>query len=105
MLNKTTQELEEPADAWGEIHLSEARPFAGAAWTDDGTAREQRALKHRAEGEGRTVPCEPALTRILRRHLADFGDGPHGLLFYGVRGGDLPAITSGVPGAKPARAS
>ncbi|WP_019630217.1 tyrosine-type recombinase/integrase [Actinomadura atramentaria] len=88
-----TGEESESADAWGEIVLHKARPYVGAAWTDDGDPYEERALKHRADGQSRTVPCAPALTRILRWHLAEFGDGPDGRLFYGVRGGELPAIT------------
>jgi hypothetical protein len=37
----------------------------------------------------RPVPCYPALTRHLLRHLAEFGTAPDGRLFRGVRGGDL----------------
>ncbi|WP_326626641.1 tyrosine-type recombinase/integrase [Nonomuraea fuscirosea] len=91
--NPETGELEEPADDWGELHLAGAAPFAGREWTDDGSLREERALKHRADGETRTVPCPPALTRILRAHLAEFGTGPGDRLFTGVRGGELPGIT------------
>ncbi|GAB2947444.1 tyrosine-type recombinase/integrase [Nonomuraea fastidiosa] len=81
------------ADAWGEIHLLKAAPYSGRQWTDSGAAREERALKHRAAGHGRTVPIPPPLAAILRTHLADFVDQGNGRLFYGVRGGDLPVIT------------
>ncbi|MEV4400236.1 hypothetical protein [Nonomuraea sp. NPDC049607] len=91
--NPETGELEEPADDWGELHFAGAAPFAGREWTDDGSLREERALKHRAEGETRTVPCPPALTRILRAHLAEFGIKPGERLFTGVHGGELPGIT------------
>jgi integrase len=39
------------------------------------------------------VPTYPELTKILRRHLAQFGTAPDGRLFSGVRGGELPTIT------------
>lgn len=93
MKNEGNGEFEEPADAWGEIVVRKAAPFAGRDWTDDGALREERSLKHRAEDETRPVPCPPALTRILRAHLAEFAEGADGRVFYGVRGGDLPNIT------------
>lgn len=88
-----SEEWNEPEDNWGEIYLDEANPDAGAEWTDSGTARERRQLKHRAVGEGRTVPCTPELTRLLRDHLRRFGTGPDGRLFTGVRGGELARST------------
>jgi len=59
----------------------------------NGSRRERRQLKHRAEGDSRIVPTHPELTRILRDHLAQFGTAPDGRLFSGVRGGELPTIT------------
>ncbi|MFS2294079.1 MAG: tyrosine-type recombinase/integrase [Actinomadura sp.] len=91
--NPQTKEMEEPADAWGELHIRRAAPYAGRDWTDDGQLREERPLKHRADGESRIVPCPPELTRILRAHLAEFDEGPDGRVFYGVRGGELAPIT------------
>ncbi|MGW0810774.1 tyrosine-type recombinase/integrase [Nonomuraea sp. NPDC002799] len=91
--NGETGETEEPADDWGELHLANAAPFAGREWTDDGSLREERALKHRAKGQTRTIPCPPALSKLLRAHLAEFDTGPEGRLFTGVRGGELPSIT------------
>ncbi|MEV4580263.1 integrase [Nonomuraea jabiensis] len=79
--------------AWGELHLRKAAPYSGREWTDTGAAREERALKHRAEGHSRTVPVSPPLVRILRIHLTEFSDGPGERLFYGVKGGELPFIT------------
>lgn len=78
--------------AWGELQLRSATPDAGAEWTDDGSAREQRQLKHRPEGDSRIVPVHPELTRLLRDHLDLFGISD-GRLFSGVRGGELPTIT------------
>jgi integrase len=80
-------------DAWGELHLRSATPDAGSDWTDDGSARERRQLKHRAEGDSRVVPTHPERTKILREHLAQFGSASDGRLFSGMRGGELPTIT------------
>ena len=80
-------------DAWGELHLRSATPDAGSEWTDDGSRRERRQLKHRAEGDSRIVPTHPELTRILRDHFGQFGTASDGRLFSGVRGGELPTIT------------
>ncbi|GAA1520707.1 tyrosine-type recombinase/integrase [Sphaerisporangium rubeum] len=94
VLNEETGEWEEPANGWGELHLAAAAPFAGREWTDGGTLREERALKHRADGHTRAVPCPPALTRTLRAHMAvAYGRGPDGRLFFGEQGGELPGIT------------
>ncbi|MFC4529130.1 tyrosine-type recombinase/integrase [Sphaerisporangium dianthi] len=88
-----TGNMEEPTDGWGELHLTAATSFAGREWTDDGSLYEERALKHRAEGQTRVVPCPPPLTRLLRAHLAEFGAGRGGRVFVGVRGGELAGIT------------
>lgn len=78
---------------WGELHLTSAAPHAGRNWTNDDSLREKRALKHRVEGESRTVPIPPQLASILRTHLAEFPDGLDGRLFYGVRSESLPSTT------------
>ena len=39
------------------------------------------------------MPCPPALTAMLHAHLESFGNGPDGLLFGGVRGGELAEST------------
>jgi integrase len=80
-------------DDWGELHIHSATPDAGGEWTDDGSERERRQLKHRAEGDSRVVPTHPQLTRLLREHLDKFGTSPDGRLFGGVQGGELPTIT------------
>jgi integrase len=58
---------------WGELHIRGATPDAGSEWTDDGSPRERRQLKRRAEGDSRIVPTHPELTRLLRVHLDRFG--------------------------------
>jgi hypothetical protein len=61
--------------AGGEIHLDGAEPHAGKERTDSGGDRDRRQLKQRAAGEGRTVPCPPELTALLRPHRTEFGTG------------------------------
>ena len=89
------QQWQEPPDDhdWGELHIRSAMPDAGREWTDNGSTRERRQLKHRADGDSRVVPTHPELTRLLREHLVKFDTAPDGRLFGGVRGGELPTIT------------
>lgn len=54
-------------DGWGELHLRNATPDTGREWTDDGSPRERRQLKHRADGDSRIVPVHPELARLLPR--------------------------------------
>ena len=93
--NKETRQWEEPPDNknWGELHLRNAAPDVGGEWTDEGADREVRQLKHRADGDSRTIPMHPELTRLIRAHLRDFGTAADGRLFTGIRGGELPTIT------------
>ena len=80
-------------DDWSELHIRGATPDAGSEWTDDGSPRERRQLKHRAEGDSRIVPAHPELTSLLREHLDKFSAASDGRLFSGVRGGELPTVT------------
>jgi integrase len=93
--DEKSQQWRDPADHedWGELHIRSATPDTGSEWTDDGSPREERQLKHRAEGDSRIVPTHPELTRLLRDHLAHFGTSEDARLFGGVRGGELPTIT------------
>jgi len=81
-----------PEEGWGELHIDEATPYAGTTWTNSGRHRDQRQLKNRARGEGRTVPCPPELTTMLRDHLARFGTADDGRLFRGERVDELPHL-------------
>ncbi|SED34515.1 Site-specific recombinase XerD [Streptomyces sp. TLI_105] len=76
-------------DQWGELLLHTAHPEVGRQWTDTGEVREERGLKGRAADDTRTVPCRPALTRILRAHIEKEGLKPGDLLMQGEKGGDL----------------
>ena len=64
-------------------------PGPGAAWTDEGTARQERGLKHRADNETRTIPIPPVLVRLLRAHIKRYGTTPDGRVFQTARGGIL----------------
>jgi integrase len=92
-VNVGKQNLSLPDSGWGEVHLYEATPHAGKEWTNNGQQRDQRQLKHRGAGEGRSVPVPPELTALLRQHIARFGTAPDGRLFTGERGEGLPKIT------------
>ncbi|WP_306336991.1 tyrosine-type recombinase/integrase [Streptomyces sp. KL118A] len=77
------------ADQWCELLIHMATPEVGKQWTDSGEIHEERDLKGRAEGDTRTVPGHPALTRLLRQHVADEELKPGDLLFRGEKGGIL----------------
>jgi integrase len=79
----------EAEDQWGELLLHTAHPEVGRQWTDTGEVRERRGLKGRAADDTRTVPCRPALTRILRAHIEEEGLKPGDPLMQGEKGGGL----------------
>jgi integrase len=91
MLSKGDLQL--PESGWGELLLSASAPIAGAAWTDSGNRRDRRQLKHRGEGEVRSVPCPPPLTALLHDHLEKFGTAADGRLFRSLTGGDIAEST------------
>jgi integrase len=78
-----------PDSGWGEVLLTNSQPRSGSNWTDDGSVRQRRELKHRAEGETRPVPIHPELVTLLRNHLKEYGAGPGGRIFSLPRGGIL----------------
>ena len=78
-----------PRQGWGRIVLAASASRAGTAWTDDGTARQERGLKHRAGNETRTIPIPPELVRLLRAHIKRYGTTPDGRIFQTARGGIL----------------
>ena len=82
-------DLHLPKTGWGRIDLSASASRAGRAWTDEGTARQERGLKHRAANETRTIPIPPVLVRLLRAHIKRFGTTPDGRIFQTARGGIL----------------
>ena len=89
-----TADLRLPADdRWGEIHVTTTAPDAGTRWTDTGTERDRRGLKHRGEGEIRTVPIPPPQVRLFRAHLDQYGTSRDGHIFRGVKGRPLATVT------------
>ncbi|HEX6453974.1 MAG TPA: tyrosine-type recombinase/integrase [Trebonia sp.] len=82
-------DLHLPKTGWGRIVLSASASRAGTAWTDDGTARQERGLKHCADNETRTIPIPPVLVRLLRAHIKRFGTTLDGRVFQTARGGIL----------------
>src|ERR1022692_2361167 len=50
-----------PARHQDRDHLRQTAPDTGREWTDDGSPRERRQLKHRADGDSRIVPVHPEL--------------------------------------------
>ena len=77
---------------WGRIVLSASQFRAGTAWTDEGTARQEQGLKHRAASETRTIPipiprywsgCSAPTSR-------GFGATSDGRVFQAAQGGILP---------------
>ncbi len=82
-------DLHLPKKGWGRIDLAASASRAGTAWTDHGTARQERGLKHRAAHESRTIPIPPELVRLLRAHMKRYGTTPDGRIFQTARGGIL----------------
>jgi len=82
-------DLHLPKTGWGRIVLASSASRAGTAWTDQGTARQERGLKHRAARETRAIPIPPELVRLLRAHIKRYGTTPDGRVFQTARGGIL----------------
>ena len=80
-------DLHLPRQGWGRIVLAASASRAGRNWTDDGTARQERGLKHRAAHETRTIPIPPDLVILLRAHVSRYGTTPDGRVFQTARGG------------------
>jgi len=76
-----------PDHGWGELVLTNSEPRSGTWWTDSGSARQRRELKHRPRGETRPVPVHPELVALLNQHLKNYAPGPDGRVFIGPRGG------------------
>ncbi len=85
MLRETDLYL--PAKGWGRIVLAASASRAGRSWTDHGTARQERGLKHRAAHETRTIPIPPELVWLLRADFERYGTTLDGRVFQTARGG------------------
>jgi integrase len=82
-------DLHLPKNGWGRIVLATSASRAGTAWTDHGTSRQERGLKHRADHETRTIPIPPDLVKLLRAHIKRYGTTTDGRIFQTARGGIL----------------
>jgi integrase len=82
-------DLHLPRKGWGRIDLAASASRAGTAWTDHGTARQERGLKHRTAHETRTIPVPPELVQLLRAHIRHYGTTPDGRVFQTASGGLL----------------
>ena len=80
-------DLHLPKNGWGRIVLAASASRAGRSWTDHGTARQERGLKHRAAHETRTIPIPPNLVGLLRAHIKKYGTTADGRIFQTARGG------------------
>jgi integrase len=78
-----------PRSGWGRIVFAASASRAGRPWTDEGTARQERGLKHRVDNETRTIPVPPVLVRRLRAHIKRYGTTVDGRIFQTARGGIL----------------
>jgi hypothetical protein len=58
-------DLRLPADDGWEMHVTTTAPDAGTRRSDSGAERGRRGLKHRGEGEIRTVPIPPNYIQSL----------------------------------------
>jgi hypothetical protein len=98
-----------PDHGWGELVLTNSEPRSGTWWTDSGSARQRRELKHRPRGETRPVPIHPELVALLSEHLKKYPPGPDGRIFTGPRGGifndRLTSRSSTRPAPQPSPAS
>jgi integrase len=84
-----------PASGWGLLLLTGNAPRVGSAWTDSGTAHDERHLKHRAKKITRPVPIPPELVSLLRTHLREYGTAPDGRLIHGRQGAMLSESSYG----------
>lgn len=82
-----------PDEGWGLLLLSDTRPSAGKAWTDNGRTHDERGLKQRDEGDTRPVPIPPELVKILKAHIEEFGTADDGRIFTNERGGLVGSST------------
>lgn len=86
-------DLSLPESGWGELRLERSAPLVGRAWSETRQRRDTRQLKHRADGETRTVPCHPELTRLLHEYLDTYGTTEDGRLFRALNGGEVAEST------------
>jgi integrase len=82
-----------PAEGWGRLTLAETLPVTTKKWTNDGERFDRRGLKQREPDAVRLVPIPPALVKILRAHIDQFGVAEDGRLFRNERDGIIGSTT------------
>lgn len=82
-----------PKQGWGTLRFAESVPYANAEWTDTGETSPRKSLKHRAQGQSRTVPACPELVKHLRAHVDEVGSAEDGRLFFRRDGGPIRHAT------------
>ncbi|MEM7341845.1 MAG: site-specific integrase [Actinomycetota bacterium] len=81
-------DLDLPASGWGVARLRAARPSPGTRYTETSSTRQVKALKHRADGEVRSVPLPPVLVDLLNKHLKQWPPVA-GLVFTNAAGNSV----------------
>jgi integrase len=74
---------------FGELVFETSAPETASRWTDNGTRRQHRPLKHRRDKETRTVPVHPRLAARLVAYIEARSLKVNQRLFSGQRGGEL----------------
>ncbi|WP_369377094.1 tyrosine-type recombinase/integrase [Streptomyces sp. cg36] len=87
VVNLRVQQCHLPTTGWGTLTLRRGMVRVGTAWTDDGSAHDQRSLKWRAPEESRTIPIPPIFVELLRNHIKEHGTARDGRVFQTLRGG------------------
>lgn len=82
-----------PDTGWGKLTLAQTLPVTTKKWTDTGERHDKRGLKQRDPDAVRVVPIPPALVRILRAHINEFGIAEDGRLFRNERGAIIGSTT------------
>jgi len=83
----------EQETGWATITFKKSNPQPHKQYTDDGKTVDDQGLKHREDGEGRTVLVPPPGVRWLRRHLKMYSISPGARLFVGRHGGKIDKTT------------
>jgi integrase len=80
-------DLHLPTKGWGRIVLAASASRAGRSWTDHGTARQERGLKHCAAHETCTIPVPPRPRPAAPRPHQAVQHDPGRRVFQTARGG------------------
>jgi hypothetical protein len=85
-------DLHLPTKGWGRIVLAASASRAGRSWTDHGTARQERGLKHCAAHETCTIPVPPRPRPAAPRPHQAVQHDPGRRVFQTAPGRDHPGL-------------